>query len=497
MPAVETARQPSWNPDQTFAPASNEVNMRDERRPSNTDQKPGISIRQIRESMTINPDRLQPTAPLPKNSLNPPPTKKKQSLFGGLFATKEPTQLALNQVAAQLVAQHGSTSPTRVPNVRMEKMPEHVPKVNSKWDGVPEVVKEREKKEKDRQRALKRQSMMSTTSRARSVESSERRGRYQQSEGSSARDLSIGSRPKSTTSRKSDPRAPNPHRFYAQSVNSSGDLASQQRSEDGPDASARPSRSLRSPSVSSVPDVTVAITAPPPAVPEIYRSNMKKTVAESSGSSRASKISQAASSEGRASVAEVVPEHTRSPVATPREGSPVTPSTQHAREHYTNVRSSMISNPDTVALESTGPNVLGLPVASKKKLMKQRSEAFLAGEARPFELPDEDDEPVLVQNDLPLRQWGGIRQSFLGKKAPELPSRSIDRVAQDLTERPDSSRSRLGLKPRMVVRTEATPWDGQNDTALGPRSANARSRAEPLSPKRLLPSLGSIRKKES
>lgn len=502
MQALANSRQPSWNPDQTFAPSGAVVGTHDERRPSNADQKPGLSIRQIRESMSINPERQPLPSSTPRVAL-PAPPKKKQSFLGGLFATKEPTQLALNQVAAQLVAQHGSTSPTRVPNVRMEKMPEHVPKVNSKWDGVPDNIKDRDKRERDKQRALKRMSVMSdsTKSRARSVESSDRRGRYLPSAGSSSRDFSIGSRPKSTNSRRSDPRCPNPHRFYAQSVNSSGDLASQQRNEDAPDASTVLSRPTRSPSTSSA-NVVIMKIPPSPIVPDVYRSETTKLVTESNSSSRGSKLSQFTPSEGRNSVVEALPDHTLSPTASPREGSPVTPSTQHAREHYASVRGSVISNSELVALESSGPHVLELPVTtSKKKLMKQRSEAFLAGEARPFELPEEDDndkaETLGTSNDLRPRHWGGIRSSLLGRKAPELPSSSIDRVAQDLTARPDSSRSRLGLKPSMLVRTDATPWQGQQGASLSPRSANMRSRAEPLSPKRLLPSLGSMRRKES
>ena len=112
----------------------------------------GPTIRQIRQSMVHS---RPPPSPVPKTA--PPP--KKKSLFGSLFTVKEPTQMALNQVTAQIIAQHGSTSATRVPNVRMERMPEYVPKVNSKWDGIPDQVKTREKQEKDRLRATKRLSV--------------------------------------------------------------------------------------------------------------------------------------------------------------------------------------------------------------------------------------------------------------------------------------------------------------------------------------------------
>ena len=458
----------------------------------------GPSIRQIRESMSRTNPAMQPPSMFSQSLMQ---QKKKSSIFGGFFATKEPTQLALNQVAAQLTAQHGSTMPGKVPHVSSERMPDYVPKVNSKWDGVPDAVKQRDKKEKDRQKALTRQSTASNISRARSVESSERKGRHLRSARSSSRERSRSSRGRSMISHHSDPRSPNPHKFYAQSVNSSGDLAAQHRADDNQDSSTSYSQSLKSPSTTSLPNITTSLhedIPPPPAVPAAYRSTTSTRTRHSmfSGSSRASKTSQP--SLDTAPPPEAIPEHTSSPVATPRTGSPVTPLTQQAHEHFSNVRSSFVSSQDRVSLDSSGPNVLPLPVNTKNKVMKRQAETFLAGEARPFELPDEDDDSPPASRDLPLRQWGGLRGSLLGQKAPELPPRSIDRLAQDLSKRPDSSRSRLGLKASMLVRTEATPWEGQaNASALSPTSANARSRVEPDNPKRLIPSFGAFRKKES
>ena len=460
---------------------------------------PGPTIKQIRESMAITGP---PTQELSSLRLPPAQSRKKSSFFGGIFATKEPTQLALNQVTAQMMAQHGSTTPGKVPHVSITKMPEYVPKVNTKWDGVPDAVKDRErkeKKEKDRQRALKRQSMMSSTSRPRSAASSERRGRYVLSTDSSSRDPSTSSRARSAMSQRSGPR--NPHKFYAQSVNSSGDLASQQRPEDASISLNRPSQSLRSPSTTSLPNIarTVHENIPaPPAVPQMYRSSPTSILKpESNRHSRIVKKSDRPLE--IAPSAEAIPEHTSSPVATPREGSPVTPSTHQAHEQFASVRASTVSSQTSVSLESAGQKVLPLPVNVRNKFTKPASGgAFLAGEARPFELPDDDDESPPVSRDLPLRQWGGLRNGFSGQQSQELSSRHVDRVSQDLSNRPDSSRSRLGLKASMVVGTDRTPWEEQQvPSALSPRSANARSRLEPATNKRLLPSLGSLRKKQS
>lgn len=499
MQAISRAGQPDWQPDQTFAQShghnisqndvSNEI-------PNEKASKPtGPTIRQIRESMSINPERQQRTS----STVRPQPTapKKKPSIFGGLFATKEPTQIALNQVAAQMIAQHGSTSAVKVPNVRMEKMPDHVPRVNSKWDGVPDSIKERERREKERQKALKRQSAASTLPRARSIESSDRSGRYFLSNGSSSRDHSISSKAISSHSRRSNPRSPNPHKFYAQSVNSSGDLASQQRPDAGQESSTIYSQSLHSPSASSLPDIPISVVQTP-AVPAIYRTDRSPAIRQLdlNGMSMKSKASHL--STGTAPPSDGTPDHTSSPIPTPREGSPVTPSIQPVHEHFSGVGTSIISSQGSVSLDSSGPPNWEMPVGSKWKSMIRPSEAFLAGEAQPLELRDDEPGPVASGNDLPLRQWGNLPESFVERKVLAIPSRNPDRVAQDLSKRPDSSRSRLGLKASMLVRTDAAPWEGQTGTALSPRSANARNwRGSSSNARSFLPSLGSLRKKES
>ena len=443
--------------------------------------------------------------PQPHTMLQPPSiqSKKKSSIFGGLFATKEPTQKALNQVAAQMMAQHGSTTPGKVPHVSIEKMPEFVPKVNSKWDGVPGDMKDREKREKDRQKALRRQSMASNMIGARSVESSVRSGRHLPSADSSSRDqLTISSRGRSSKSHRSDPRSPNPHKFYAQSVNSSGDLASQQRPEDDQESSTvysqsvySQSQSTRYSSTTSLPNITTSIhediPAPPP-VPAMYRLSprIKTGRSDLDGDSKASKPSQPVL--GTTPPAEAIPQHTSSPIATPREGSPVTPSTQQAHESLSSVRESIVSSHGSVFLDSTGPKILPLPETSNmEKPLKRATDAFLAGEARPLELPDEDEEASPVSKDLPLRQWGTFRGSFFGNKAPTIPPRNAERLSQDGNQRPDSSRSRLGRRAHMLVRPDAAPREEQ---ALSPQPANAR---EPTDAKRSVPSLGTPRKKKS
>jgi hypothetical protein len=76
--------------------------------------------------------------------------KKKGSVFGFL-SLKEPSQLAFEQYAEaqrKQALEKGSPSPTGRPasTYASKKLPGNVPKVNSKWDGVPDSIKNRHSK---------------------------------------------------------------------------------------------------------------------------------------------------------------------------------------------------------------------------------------------------------------------------------------------------------------------------------------------------------------
>lgn len=77
--------------------------------------------------------------------------KKKKSSVLGFLSLKEPSQLALEQFADQQrkqAATKGTSSPTsRNTNSFVGKqLPANVPKVNSKWDGIPGAVKQHNKR---------------------------------------------------------------------------------------------------------------------------------------------------------------------------------------------------------------------------------------------------------------------------------------------------------------------------------------------------------------
>ena len=73
-------------------------------------------------------------------------SKKRSGFLSGLFGAKEPSAQALAEYQKQLMKQgNGRVTAVGLPGVSSAKLPPTVPKTNSKWDGVPQVVKEKEK----------------------------------------------------------------------------------------------------------------------------------------------------------------------------------------------------------------------------------------------------------------------------------------------------------------------------------------------------------------
>ncbi|KAF2626823.1 hypothetical protein BU25DRAFT_411349 [Macroventuria anomochaeta] len=78
--------------------------------------------------------------------------KKKSNSVFGFLSLKEPSQVALEQFAEQQRKQgngKGTTSPSNSSiktsgTFASKKLPDKVPKVNSKWDGIPDAVKKRQ-----------------------------------------------------------------------------------------------------------------------------------------------------------------------------------------------------------------------------------------------------------------------------------------------------------------------------------------------------------------
>ncbi|KAH7372327.1 hypothetical protein BKA66DRAFT_513878 [Pyrenochaeta sp. MPI-SDFR-AT-0127] len=118
------------------------------------------------ETASLTSPSLASTASSATSSNDSKSSKKKKKKTGsvlGFLSLKEPSQVALEQFAEhqRKQATKGTSSPSsrHSSNFVGKQLPSNVPKVNSKWDGIPDVVKNRH-------------SMSSTTSKDRSSLSS-------------------------------------------------------------------------------------------------------------------------------------------------------------------------------------------------------------------------------------------------------------------------------------------------------------------------------------
>ena len=99
-------------------------------------------------SLPCSPGRssLAPSSTSSKTSSNL--AKKRSNFFSNLFSVKEPSAQALQDYQRQLMKQGGGrVTAVGMPGVSSAKLPVTVPKVNSKWDGVPQTLKEKEKQQ--------------------------------------------------------------------------------------------------------------------------------------------------------------------------------------------------------------------------------------------------------------------------------------------------------------------------------------------------------------
>ncbi|KAI9741617.1 MAG: hypothetical protein M1834_000001 [Cirrosporium novae-zelandiae] len=77
------------------------------------------------------------------------PVRKRKSTLISFFTTREPSAEAFYKLEQQMQRERAST-PKRVSAVGLSavssaKLPAHVPKVNSSWDGIPESIKQKDK----------------------------------------------------------------------------------------------------------------------------------------------------------------------------------------------------------------------------------------------------------------------------------------------------------------------------------------------------------------
>ncbi|MCJ1287959.1 hypothetical protein MMC26_007312 [Xylographa opegraphella] len=297
--------------------------------------------------------------------------KKKRSSVFSFFTVKEPsTQAWLDyqeNLRKQQPTRHGRVSAVGLPMVSCAKLPPTVPKVNSRWNGLPDLVVQREKEKKAKRRAAHshpKHLSNNTLSVGRSVSrsSSQSSGSGQPAPGST---LSFSAPPLSSDS----------------AASSRNDLPWTPSSADARDFStifgkamnARPETPLSGIS-SFVPHIPISMESRE----DLHRSRFSGSID--------------------------LPEPPRfnaSPTSTPSEASPSTPQFNSSFitpfpldiDPSTKVRPSQIQRTvlalplrqEKVVLHSTGPNILDPPMSSRRKM---KGSAFQAGDTPELQMPE-------------------------------------------------------------------------------------------------------------
>lgn len=375
----------------------------------------------VRGSVNIKPDAeitpIATTAPpvvsQPRSqsmmSFQPPANKKKSSLFGGLFA-KEPTLVALAEVEAELRTKHGAATAERVPHVSSRKMPAHVPKVNSKWDGLPEMARAREREQRGANRASQYDmygppngSPSEWTDQAQHMRrNSELDGNVELWRGRTAEvagaEFSYSSA-SSVISQKSANRAPT-----ADSI--------------------------------TAPELTPSYTSHP----KLSKSTKPARHVGSTTSAHTSSDSSSGVLHSRVGASEqpgLVPDHSRSPDMTPRETSPVTPG---YNPDMRGLRIQAVPELDAMrggALLTSAPRSKHLPL-----------DAFLAGEAQALEIVEHGDNSDDAQKGR--RHHKASASQSAAPHAPVLAKRTVS--------------------DQQVSRQDAAPWETQGPPLVPTRS---------------------------
>lgn len=408
----------------------------------------------------------------------PPAKSKKRPSFLGTLFTKEPSTdaflLMQDQTRRQTAQSPGQRNFPSIAGVSSVKIPEHVPKVNSKWDGMPRRSKEdgdRSYSRSNSQRPSSRPS--STCSRSADADCSSTRPRPHSENTTSSGEAN---RRSSTT---------NSLRNQGQLEMSQGDLAAEHpRIHRGADAPRSKSISLRTPSLtsssgSSLPQITCFFPddiPDPPGVPQMYGIHADSQHAAHSSNEILGKSDTPKAGE---LVFEALAIHVLSPRVTLQEPSPMmtvsAPSSgQRSGRSFVKVgdypsfpgRDLRIRDQN---VRSARSDVLGRPTVGRRA-SQESVQAFLAGEAQTLRLSEEEQRPMTAQSvSIKENNW-----HLFGTGA---------RLQQNLETRPDSSRSRLGLKASMIKSNDCPPWERDQRDDRRSHHLDQAASSHPVRPK--------------
>ncbi|MCJ1280527.1 hypothetical protein MMC21_008356 [Puttea exsequens] len=378
------------------------------------------------------PHSLAPSSGNPRTPQNPP--KKKSGFLTSLFTVKEPSAQALEDYKKQLMKQsNGRSHAVGLPGVSSAKLPPTVPRTNSKWDGVPHIIKEKEK-EKETVNRLSLGRLSRTASSA----------------GSSKSDVGASSSVLNSQRRHSQCTLGGTSAYSSSSTrlvdlygwetlppsSQGGSIKSKDSTMERPSAS----RAISSGSAPFLKPNTKFPPHEPPLPPKIVRTDVEQSIPASVNAS-------------------ISPDHSHSPCLTPAEHSPVTPDAPsqlmelnppHLNKSPSEfLRSAIPDVPPTdheVIVRSTGANVLGPPAVGRRP--------------KPAPIQTALDRPVTSGNDFQLK-------SILKKDATPLketpPTRSplssiFATPSPGKRARRNSAQDRLGLGMSLKSSSTAPPW---------------------------------------
>ncbi|MCJ1315409.1 hypothetical protein MMC15_000728 [Xylographa vitiligo] len=367
------------------------------------------------------------------------PVKKKRSSVFSFFTVKEPsTQAWLDyqeDLRKQQPTRHGRVSAVGLPMVSSAKLPPTVPKVNSRWDGVPDLVIQRGKGKKAKRRSghlhVKQLSNTLPDGRSMSRSSSHSSRSGQLTQGST---LSFGAPPLSSSS----------------AASSKNDLPWTPSSADAREFSTMFEKSLNSEPETPLSEISSFI----PNAPESIKSSEDLYKRHFSGSSDPTEP----------------PKFSASPTCTPSEAPPSTPQfnssssiTQTPRDldlstkvQPSQLQATVLTLPlrqEQVILHSMGPNILAPPMGSRRKL---KASAVSVGETQELQMPVPQPFSIL-RRETPLRKapdiarpsisgyFSGHKQSPKGSdmrsNTPQEASKSCPAAVSSTVERGDPERS--------------------------------------------------------
>ncbi|MCJ1388042.1 hypothetical protein MMC18_000886 [Xylographa bjoerkii] len=339
------------------------------------------------------------------------PVKKKRSSVFSFFTVKEPsTQAWLDyqeNLRKQQPTRRGRVTAVGLPMVSSAKLPPTVPKVNSRWDGVPDSVVQREKEKKAKR------------------DSSHSHAKQLSNALSGGRNMSRSSSRSSRSGTQSRRIQGSIISFNAPPLTSSSAASSRNDlpwTPSSPDA--KEFSSIIGKPMNSGPETPLSeISSFIPNIPESIRSREELHKRYPSGSVSVTKFpifnASPASTPGEASPS--TPQFNSSfPTATPRDLA-LSTEAQHSQ-----IQTTILTLPprqEQVVLHSVGPNILGPPVSARRRL---KALALPAGESQELQTVETQPTSILKKDATLWKEPDTARPSisdyFSGRKQSALGS---------------------------------------------------------------------------